>query len=301
MDKQVMDKQVMDKQVMDKQGMDKQGSAKQGSDVQVAETSGPRVSVVIVSQSQVELLRPTLAALAARQEPKFSEVIVVDCGSFDGSPRLDEEFEGFTFLRLPRNFGWTKAVNIGTRTAKGEFLMLLPNGCSVETDTLQRLVAGLEADPQAGAVCPYEAGGEAKSLPAGRASDLRTMSGPCVEYPFEQAVLFPKVALAGMNYLPCQYGQYMADAELYLKMKQAGKVVKVLPDVPVQRERLALAGIDAEMAEADRLSGLANYYSRNEGFWSGIQFWLGQMFKALAGMRFGLFLKLLGGSKIDGM
>jgi glycosyltransferase involved in cell wall biosynthesis len=270
----------------------------QGIEVQLEGPSGPRVSVVIVSQSQVMLLRATLTALAARQEPQLSEVIVVDCGSYDGSPRLDEEFEGVTFLRLPRNFGWTKAVNIATRTAKGEYLFLLPNGCQVETDTIQRLVAGLEADSQAGAVCPLS---EGKALPQGGASQLRPMSGERIEYPFDLPVLFPKVALVSMNYLPSQYGQYIADAELFLKMKQAGKVVKVLADVSVGRDRLPLEGPDAEVAEADRLSGLASYYSRNEGFMSGVQFWLGQCFGLLFSGRFGLFSKVLGGAKIDGM
>lgn len=270
----------------------------QGNEVKAQELSGPRVSVVIVSQSQVELLRPTLTALAGRQEPQFSEVIVVDCGSFDGSPRLDEQFEGVTFLRLPRNFGWTKAVNIATRSAKGDYLLLLPNGCHVEPGTIQQLVAGLKADPQAGAVCPLI---EGKALPSGGASELRPMSGERVEYPFEEAVLFPKVALVSMNYLPDQYGQYMADAELFLKMKQAGKSVKVLGEISLRRDRMPLDAAGAEMAEADRLSGLANYYSRNEGLLSGLKFWLGQCLKALLGGRFGLFLKVLGGSKIDGL
>ena len=95
---------------------------------ETSELRSSRVSIVIVSQHQIQLLRPTLAAIAARSEPELSEVIVVDCGSQDGSARIDDEFEGITVMRLPRNFGWTRAVNIATRTAKCEYLLLFRSG-----------------------------------------------------------------------------------------------------------------------------------------------------------------------------
>jgi glycosyltransferase involved in cell wall biosynthesis len=258
------------------------------------EVRATRVSIIIVSQHQCQLLRPTLTALAARSEPDLSEVLVVDCGSRDGSARLDDEFEGITILRLPHNFGWTKAVNIATRTAKGEYLLLLPNGCQVGPDSIQKMLSALEADPQAGAVCPA---GDFFALP--KPGDTTLAKG--TEYPFDQPVLLPKLALVSMNYLPDRYGQYYGDLELFYKMKEAGKRVHVLQDLVLPRERAAQEMISPEMDEADRMNGLGAFYSKNYGFMAGFGFWLGQTAKAFFSFRLGLAGKLLGGSKVDGL
>lgn len=266
------------------------------------ELNGPksaRVSILIVSQHQAPLLRATLTALAARLEPELSEILVVDCGSQDGSARLDEEFEGITILRLPRNFGWTRAINIATRTAKGEYLLVLPNGCQVEPDTVQKLLAAIEGDARAGAACPA---GEFFALPKAGDEALTALSSTAApEYPFDHPVLLPKLALVSMNYLPDNYGQYYADLELFHKIREAGKRIVVLNDVMLRRERAPQEMIDAETDLADRLNGLGTFYSKNYGFMAGFTFWLGQVLKAAFSFRLGLAAKLLGSTKVDGL
>ncbi len=265
---------------------------------ELPEVRATRVSIVIVSQHQSQLLRLTLTALAARSEPELSEVLVVDCGSQDGSARLDDEFEGITILRLPHNFGWTKAINIATRTAKGEYLLILPNGCQVGPDTVQRMLSAIETDPGAGAVCPA---GDFHALPKPGDTVLAKRDAASAEYPFDQPVLLPKLALVSMNFLPNKYGQYYGDLELYYKMKEAGKRILVLGDLVLPRERAALEMISPEMDEADRINGLGAFYSKNYGFMPGLSFWLGQTVKAFFSFRLGLAGKLLGGSKVDGL
>ena len=203
------------------------------------ELRSSRVSIVIVSQHQIQLLRPSLAAIAARSEPEVSEVIVVECGSQDGSARIDDEFEGITVMRLPRNFGWTRAVNIATRTAKSEYLLLVPNGCQIESDTVQRMLNAIEADSGVGAVCPA---GEFYALPKAGEGDLQ-----------------------------------------------------------LRRERAPQEMMDDETSEADRMTGLGAYYSKNFGFMAGLSFWLGRTLRALFSFRLGLAGKLLAGSKVDGL
>ncbi len=255
----------------------------------------PRVTVILISQGQIERLRASLASL-----PKDGslEVLVVDCGSRDGSGRLDEEFPGTTFLRLPHNFGWTRAFNIATRTAKGDFLFYLPTGRCVEPDTVARLLAALEGNPQAGAVCPA---GEFFALPKAGDTALRPVPAAAAEYPFEQAVLYPKLALVSINYFPDKYGQYYADLELFHKMKEAGKRVLVLEEIQLGGTQEATPMIDPATAEADRLHGLATYYGKNYGFLAGFGFWLGQIFGAALRFRLGLAGSLLSGTKVDGL
>ena len=262
------------------------------------ELRSSRVSIVIVSQHQIQLLRPSLAAVAARSEPELSEVIVVDCGSQDGSARIDDEFEGITVMRLPRNFGWTRAVNIATRTAKSEYLLLVPNGCQIESDTVQRMLNAIEGDSGVGAVCPA---GEFYALPKAGESELRRVEASAAQYPFDQLVLLPKVALVSMNFLPNTYGQYFGDLELFHKLSEAGKRILVLGDLQLRRERAPQEMMDDETSEADRMTGLGAYYSKNFGFMAGLSFWLGRTLRALFSFRLGLAGKLLAGSKVDGL
>src|SRR5207237_5940541 len=91
-------------------------------------------------------LRRCLAALERSKDRETLEILVVDKGSQDDSPTLDSEFPNTTFLRLPRNFGNTKALNIAMRTAVGELLFYLSPEIEVAPDTVSVLAARLEYD-----------------------------------------------------------------------------------------------------------------------------------------------------------
>ncbi|MCU0248284.1 MAG: glycosyltransferase, partial [Bryobacter sp.] len=87
------------------------------------EQQGPAAAVVIVVNNQRDALVRCLRSLEASTIRQRMEIIVVDSGSGDGSGRVDEEFEQITVLRLPRDFGKSRARNIGVRTAKADLLL----------------------------------------------------------------------------------------------------------------------------------------------------------------------------------
>ena len=80
----------------------------------------PRVSVLVVSYNHAAALRRCLEALERSEERERIEILVVDNGSSDESVQVIAAFPSVTPLHLPRNFGFTKALNIGMRTAKAE-------------------------------------------------------------------------------------------------------------------------------------------------------------------------------------
>ena len=67
-----------------------------------------RVSVVIVSLNRARQLRQLLEGLG-----EAHQIVVVDNGSTDGAVDLEPLFPAARFVRLPRNFGLTKALNLG--------------------------------------------------------------------------------------------------------------------------------------------------------------------------------------------
>src|ERR1700731_1726263 len=121
---------------------------------EVEEAPAPKVTALIFSYDSAPALRRCLAALEASNDRASIEILVVDCGSHDESAQLDSEFSNVTILRLPRHFGRPKALHIGTRTPAGEFLLFMTPEVEVLPTTIPALVARLEADPDAVAVCP---------------------------------------------------------------------------------------------------------------------------------------------------
>src|SRR5271154_5999421 len=124
-----------------------------------------RVTALVFSYDSAPALRRCLSALEGSNDRASIEILVVDCGSHDESGQLDSEFSGITILRLPRYFGRTKALNIGTRTASGEYLLFMTPEVEVLPTTIPSLMVQLDADPEAVAVCPLLMDTEAQLAP----------------------------------------------------------------------------------------------------------------------------------------
>lgn len=275
----------------------------------------PKITALVYSYNNAAGLRRCLAALEASDARPVMEILVVDKGSRDESPTLDSEFPNTTFLRLPRNFGNTKALNIAMRTGVGELVFFLCPEIEVAPETISRLVTKLEADPDVTAVCPSIVDSHGK--PVEQAYRLPTpqtgadlvpvlLSAPAepvtVEYATFQAMLARKYFIRGINYLDDRYGEFGADAELCFQIRRAGRKLVIVPDVTVVRDAPVVkrsSGAEALLA-ADRVHGAAVYLSKHYGFMAGLSYRIGQIFKALFSFRFSLLMSLISGSKVDG-
>lgn len=86
-----------------------------------------------------------------RQTFRDFEVIVVDNGSIDGSVEfVEENYPDIRVIRLERNKGFSVAVNIGIREAKGEYVALLNNDTEAHPRWLEELVKALDRYHEAG-------------------------------------------------------------------------------------------------------------------------------------------------------
>ena len=128
--------------------------------------AGPRVTVILSAYNQAPALRRCLRALEASAERPSIEIIVMDNGSFDDTPDVEQEFPEVTFLRLPKYFGRTKALNIASRTAHAELLFFLSPDVEVTPLVVCTLAARLEADPETvAAACPLVVDAEGNQTP----------------------------------------------------------------------------------------------------------------------------------------
>jgi GT2 family glycosyltransferase len=239
---------------------------------------------------------------------------VVDCGSHDESAQLDSEFSGVAMLRLPRYFGRTKALNIGTRTSAGEYLLFMTPEVEVLPTTIPSLVARLESDSETVAVCPLLVDTKAKlaeqffRLPTpDTGMDLtpvavdKTAEVFPVELATFQAFLVRKFFVKGLNYLDERYGDSWSDAELCYQIRRVSRKTLALPQVTaLYTPGSPYAESARTILTADRVHGAAVFFGKHYGMMSGILFRTKAILKALFTFRIPLFIALVSGAKIDG-
>ena len=272
------------------------------------------MSAILVGWNQVEPLRRAVAALERSIDRERLEILVVDLGSQDGSAQIDSEFPAIVILRLPHNFGATKAMNIGTRTAKADLVFYLSPDVEVAPDTVSKLADKLEADSDAAAVCPLLVDEEGKpasriyKLPTKESfqGDMQTVpidvaqESVNVEYPGRDAVLVRKQFVKGMNYFDERYGEYWADADLAMQIRRGLKKIRLYPSIRAVKHADTSPDASKGLLAADRAGGAAAFIGKYHGFMAGLGFRIGAIFRALGHFDFKQLVALASGQKIDG-
>lgn len=270
----------------------------------------PRVTALVVSYNNVEALRRCLAALELSKGREALEIIVVDKGSRDESSTIDSEFPHITVLRLPRNFGNAKALNIGMRTAAAEFMFFLVPEVEVLPNTVAGLADWLDADPDAVAVCPVlDVEGQFYRLPTpqqgAELEPLRidtSVAAVPVEGATFDAMMARKYFVRGINFLDEKFGEYWADVDLCFQIRRSGRKIVAIPGLTCtftpRPERFPDSAL--KVLEADKVTGGARYFGKYYGFFSGLLFRVKAILKALFSFRLGLFAAAVSGRKVDG-
>lgn len=273
----------------------------------------------------MEALRRCLAALNASSQRDRFEVLVIDAGSRDGCGQVDTEFSNVTVLRLPRNFGKTRARNIGVRTARADLILFLDPEVEVAPGTVMALAAAVQSDPQSVAAVPRLVDRSGQPVPiAGRLPDRAALAAACrtasslplgpadgpVELASDAALLVRKSFLRGMNFLDeKRFSEFWAELELFWRIQSAGKTVLIVAAPATLHERHSSVRIprsEEPLLAADRVSGAAVFISKHEGWTAMISFLAGQFFSALGtalrepGYGLRLAMGILAGSRVDG-
>jgi GT2 family glycosyltransferase len=264
-----------------------------------------RVSVVIVVLNRMETLRRCLTELGDEHQ-----VLVVDNGSTDGSHALDEEFPNVRFIRLPKNFGLTKALNIGVRAAEGSFVLMLHDDAIISGESVTKLADFLDQRPDVGAVAPLlmtdsgELAPQICDLPSTSLPDppYRAAEGgaeipaPCVS---GAAIMFRTFFLRALRQIDERYGNYGSIAELCMQVRRANRKIVVLSEATAVHERLA-SPVNKATLEGDRAVGTAVFIGKHHGLIAGLLYRLKAALVALFTLRFKVLAGVLTGAKIDG-
>ncbi|HVP46560.1 MAG TPA: glycosyltransferase [Bryobacteraceae bacterium] len=280
-----------------------------------------RVTALIVSYNRAGMLRRAIEFLERSEERDKLEILVVDNGSTDGSAQLESEFPNARFIRIPRNFGLTKALNIGVRSVTSEFVLILHEDTEVSPDTARVLASILEDQADVGIACPLlvttdgAPGPQVAELPRPGRTEIAWRPGvptdgeQPVEYARGAALMVRKFFLTAMRQIDERYGTYGSDAELCFQALRSGKRVLLTPSTRVLHHGRSDLDSRARAArDADFKLGMAVYLRKRYGIVRGLLFRIGAVIGAFGGMlnfrdfryHLALFGALWVGQKTDG-
>ncbi len=276
----------------------------------MAEPSGQapiakKVSALVVSYNRKALLERALTALEQSEARASIEIVVLDNGSSDGSSQLEAAFPNMRFVRIPRNFGLTKALNLGVRGSEAEYVLFLHEDTEVFPDMIRLLSELLDSQPEAGAVCPLLVDGDGNPAPqlghyppddTWQPADPGAEPMP-VDYPRGAALMLRRPLFAAIRQIDERYGQFGADGDLCFQIRRAGKKILLQPAAKARHQ--GRSG-ESTLRKADQKLGTIAFTGKYGGFFSGFKAQLVAILSALGSLQLGLLRYLLAGQKIDG-
>jgi GT2 family glycosyltransferase len=113
------------------------------------------ISVVIVVWNAQEYVLECLDSLQKHCSDVYTEVIVVDNCSTDGTPEMvTERFPEFKLIRNPENLGFAKANNIGIAASSGDFVCLVNSDVKFIDDCISPMLNYLLLNPGVAMIGP---------------------------------------------------------------------------------------------------------------------------------------------------
>ena len=112
----------------------------------------PKVSVVIAVYNGVPYLKKALDSVLAQTHPAH-EIIVIDDGSTDETPRLLTSYGNKIITQRFANAGVATAMNRGLELATGDYVAFLDHDDVWFRDKLKKQVEAMERYPEAGLAC----------------------------------------------------------------------------------------------------------------------------------------------------
>ena len=279
-------------------------------EIAVAEKQTKRVAVVIVSLNRMTQLRQSLEMLG-EGGVQAHQVIVVDNGSTDGSAFAGDDFPGVRSMRLPKNFGSTKALNVGLRTAESEYILFLHDDARISGESVTRLADYLEAHPEAYGVCPRLTDAAGNPVPQVSALPAPGNINPLLQVPKSEseevaaecvsgaAVMYTAFFIRALRQIDERYGDYGGNLDLCAQTRRAGKKIVILRNITAIHESLA-SPVAQNLLDGDRAAGTAVFLAKYHGFMVSLLYRLKTALGAIFTFRFGVAAGALSGQKIDG-
>lgn len=107
-----------------------------------------KVTIVIPNYNGKHFMEPCLSSLSEQTYKNF-HILVVDNASSDGSIEyMEENYPDIELIKLQKNYGFSKAVNIGIQHSRTPYVILLNNDTTVDTRYVEEMIKAIEKSPK---------------------------------------------------------------------------------------------------------------------------------------------------------
>lgn len=114
-----------------------------------------KLSIIITHHRTPELLRLCLNSLKEASRNLPCEIFVLDSEAQDEAEEMiKSDWPEIKFLPFEKNTGYAKIVNVGLSQARGEYLLVLNADIVAESDSLQKMIEYMDANPKTGLLGP---------------------------------------------------------------------------------------------------------------------------------------------------
>jgi GT2 family glycosyltransferase len=217
-----------------------------------------KLSVIIVNYNVQHFLEQCLHSVRKAARNVSSEVFVVDNNSVDGSTAMvKEKFPEVILIENKKNTGFSYANNQAIKVSKGEYVLLLNPDTVVEEDTFEKVIAFMDAHPDAGGLGVKMLDGKGNFLPESK----RGLPTPSVAFYkiFGFSKLFPRSRTFGRYHLGFLDKDETNEVEIlsgaFMLMRKAA-----LDKVGLLDETFFMYGEDIDLSYRIILGGYKNYY-----------------------------------------
>lgn len=217
-----------------------------------------KLSIVIVNYNVKHFLEQALHSVRNATRRLDAEVFVVDNQSADGSCEMvKRKFSEVKLIANQENLGFSRANNQAIKQSTGEYVLLLNPDTVVQEDTFDKVIAFMDAHPEAGALGVKMIDGKGHFLPESK----RSLPTPDVAFykMFGLASLFPKSKRFGkyhLGYLDKNQNhevQVLSGAFMLLRSS-------ALQKTGLLDEEYFMYGEDIDLSYRITLAGYKNYY-----------------------------------------
>lgn len=224
--------------------------------------TAPRVTVVVVTYNSADVLGDCLASIELHAPG--ARAVVVDNASSDGSAEVALAAGAFvTLVRSEENEGFAKANNRGLETVETEFALILNPDARLTSSAIPQLLAAADRLPAAVAFGPktvhedgrpqvsfgpdlslaaeYRQRKLVKGVRSGEAGALEVLRALTteereVDWISGSCMLLRMPAARDAGFFDERYFLYEEDADLCLRLRQAGGRVMFIPQAVVIHE-----------------------------------------------------------------
>lgn len=217
-----------------------------------------KLTIIIVNYNVQHFLEQCLHSVRKASKNVTSEIFVVDNNSVDGSVNMvKEKFPEVHLIENKKNTGFSFANNQAMRIAKGEYILLLNPDTVVEEDTFQKVVAFMDAHPEAGGLGVKMLDGKGNFLPESK----RGLPTPSVAFYkiFGFSKLFPRSKTFGKYHLGYLDKDQTNEVDIlsgaFMLMRKTA-----LDKVGLLDETFFMYGEDIDLSYRIQLGGYKNYY-----------------------------------------